>query len=131
MPYNIKRTDHKKRTSIALSPSLKAAAEAWAKNNKVSLSSVLSASLEILLDVPLGRKGLIVEDALRKALKTTPSTSMAQINRRLEVLETEIKQHRRPFCQGYCLPENVAKLQGFLTAADLEPTQPIPLGAAR
>jgi hypothetical protein len=125
------KDDLKKGTSIALSPSLRVAAEAWAKANKVSLSAVLSASLEILLEVPLGRKELIVEEALRKAMNRAPSATLAQISRRLAILESEITQHRRPFCQGYCLPECVAAKQGLVSPASLQPTQPIPLGAAK
>jgi hypothetical protein len=121
----------KKGTSIALTPSLKTEAEKWAKQNKISLSAILSASLEILLGAPLGRKELIVEDALRKALNKAPSASFAQILRRLDTLEAEVKLHRRPYCQGYCLPERVAKEKGLADAAELEPTQPVPLGAVQ
>ncbi|MDR0902791.1 MAG: hypothetical protein LBM92_08485 [Opitutaceae bacterium] len=126
-----KNKELKKGTSIALTPSLKAAAEAWAEENKVSLSSILSASLGMLLGAPLGRKELVVEEALRKAMNKSPSATMAQISRRLEVLESEITAHRRPYCQGYCLPDRVAAMQGLQDPSKLKPTHPVPLGAAR
>ncbi|MDR3228141.1 MAG: hypothetical protein LBT53_01830 [Puniceicoccales bacterium] len=116
----------KSAVSIAMTPTLRGMAAEWTENKKVSLSSVVSAALKILLHLPLSGKELLVEAELRGKMDAPASISEAQIERRLRLLEEELEKHRRPHCQGYCLPDVVAKWMS-LRGPEAAQASPVPV----
>lgn len=75
---------------FALTPNQKGVLDEWAGANGVSASAILSAAIGILGNIPLSRKELVVENALRGALHAPPSASEAQLERRIAAVEARL-----------------------------------------
>ena len=77
----------KRSYGISLSADQVSAARKWAYPQDLGISTIASAAINLLCDLPLTNKELLIEQALREKLGAPVSASEAQILRRLDALE--------------------------------------------
>jgi hypothetical protein len=80
----------KKTYGVSLNPLQIKLAKKWANDHEVSFAAIFGAAIGILCEIPLNKREMEVETALRKALHAPPSNDAVQMERRVSKVETSL-----------------------------------------